>query len=120
MQVRHHHAPRGGIGAGFNGNGVAHGFTVQVVAKWLAATWRKFVRRGGALAVVKVSGMMADQIENLVLEPLRLICACQAAMKADLRDVKNRLATVEGGQGTILQHMGHQSRDGRIPGASGC
>ncbi len=52
---------------------------------------------------------MADNVENLVLEQLRLIRADQASIKADIREVKSRLATLEAGQGTILQHMGHQS-----------
>ena len=50
---------------------------------------------------------MTDNTENLVLEQLRLIRADQATMKDDIRGVKNRLATLESGQGTILQHMGH-------------
>ena len=50
---------------------------------------------------------MTDNTENLVLEQLRLIRADQATMKDDIRGVKNRLKTLESGQGTILQHMGH-------------
>lgn len=50
---------------------------------------------------------MAESVDSLVLEQLRLIRADQAAMKDDLREVRNRLATLELGQGTILQHMGH-------------
>lgn len=50
---------------------------------------------------------MTDHAESLVLEQLRLIRADQVAARDDIREVKNRLATLEGGQGTILQHMGH-------------
>lgn len=50
---------------------------------------------------------MPDNIENLVLEQLRLIRADQATIKDDIRDMKNRLTTLEGGQGTLMQHMGH-------------
>jgi chromosome segregation ATPase len=52
---------------------------------------------------------MTDNVESMVLEQLRLMSAEQAAMRDDVREIKNRLATLEGGQGTILQHMGHQS-----------
>ena len=50
---------------------------------------------------------MTDNVENLVLEQLRLIRADQAAMKDDIREVKNRITNLEAGQGTVLQHMGH-------------
>jgi len=50
---------------------------------------------------------MTDNTENLVLEQLRLIRADLSAVKDDVREMKNRLATLEIGQGTILQHMGH-------------
>ena len=52
---------------------------------------------------------MTDTIENLVLEQLRLIRADQASMKTELREVKHLLATLEAGQGSLLQHLGHQS-----------
>lgn len=50
---------------------------------------------------------MTDQTENLVLELLRAVRAELAVVKEDVREVKNRLANLELGQGTILQHMGH-------------
>jgi predicted nuclease with TOPRIM domain len=50
---------------------------------------------------------MTEQTENLVLEILRAIRGELAAVKEDVREVKNRLANLEVGQGTILQHMGH-------------
>lgn len=50
---------------------------------------------------------MVEAADNLVLEPLRLIRAEISSIKEDGREVKNRLATLEVGQGTILQHLGH-------------
>ena len=50
---------------------------------------------------------MVEAADNLVLEQLRLIRAEIASIKEDGREVKNRLATLEVGQGTILQHLGH-------------
>lgn len=50
---------------------------------------------------------MVEAADNLVLEQLRLIRAEIASIKDDGREVKNRLATLEVGQGTILQHLGH-------------
>ena len=40
---------------------------------------------------------MTESVENLVLEQLRLIRADQAGMRADVREVKQRLATLEAG-----------------------
>jgi hypothetical protein len=51
--------------------------------------------------------VMTEQTENLVLELLRAIRTEQSVMKEDIREVKNRLANLELGQGTVLQHMGH-------------
>lgn len=42
---------------------------------------------------------MAD--DNLVLEHLRAIRADQVDMKGDIREMKNRLTTLENGQATI-------------------
>ena len=50
---------------------------------------------------------MTDSIDNLVLEQLRLIRSELGSVKLDIREVKSRLATLEVGQRTILQHMGH-------------
>lgn len=50
---------------------------------------------------------MVEAADNLVLEQLRLIRAEISSIKEDGREVKNRLATLEVGQGTILQHLGH-------------
>ena len=50
---------------------------------------------------------MADNIENLVLEHLRAISADLAYMKDDVREIKSRVITLEAGQATIIQQIGH-------------
>jgi len=50
---------------------------------------------------------MTEKVENLILEHLRVMRSDMASMRDDMREVKTRLPTIEGGQGTILQHMGH-------------
>jgi chromosome segregation ATPase len=47
--------------------------------------------------------------DNLVLEHLRAIRADQTDMKGDIREIKSRLTTLENGQATIIQHLGHLS-----------
>lgn len=48
-----------------------------------------------------------DNIENLVLEHLREMRGKIDQMADDVREVKQRLSTVEATQGSILQHIGH-------------
>ena len=48
-----------------------------------------------------------EAADNLVLEQLRLIHAEIASIKQDGREVKNRLTTLEVGQGTVLQYLAH-------------
>ncbi len=52
---------------------------------------------------------MSANLDSLVLEQLRLIRTELSSVKEDLREVKQRLATLEAGQGSLLQHLGHQS-----------
>lgn len=52
---------------------------------------------------------MTASIDNLVLEQLGLIRTDLGNLKEDIREVKQRLATVEASQGSMLQHLGHQS-----------
>ncbi len=50
---------------------------------------------------------MTDTIENLVLEHLRAIKADMAYIKDDAREIKSRVNTLEAGQATIIQQIGH-------------
>lgn len=48
-----------------------------------------------------------ENIENLVLEHLRAMCGKIDQIADDIREVKQRLSTVEATQGTVLQRVGH-------------
>jgi hypothetical protein len=48
-----------------------------------------------------------DNVDNLIIEHLRPIRAEIAAVKDDVRELKTRCTSVEHGQGTILQQLGH-------------
>ncbi|MDD5324658.1 MAG: hypothetical protein PHR71_05025 [Polaromonas sp.] len=48
-----------------------------------------------------------ENIESLVLEHLRAMRGKIDQIADDMREVKQRLSTVEATQGTILQHVGH-------------
>ncbi|MCI0668716.1 MAG: hypothetical protein L0Y43_11760 [Methylococcaceae bacterium] len=50
---------------------------------------------------------MTDNIENLILEHLRAIRAEMGSTKDDLREIKSRVTTLEAGQATIIQQIGH-------------
>jgi hypothetical protein len=50
---------------------------------------------------------MTDNIENLVLEHLRAIRTDMGSMKDDVREIKSRVNTLEAGQATIIQQIGH-------------
>jgi hypothetical protein len=50
-----------------------------------------------------------ESVNNLVLEHLRAIRADVGAVKEDVRELKNRLANLEAGQATMMQHLGHQA-----------
>jgi hypothetical protein len=50
-----------------------------------------------------------ENVENLVLEHLRAIRTDVATIKDDVRELKSRLAHVEVGQATSLQHLGHNA-----------
>ncbi len=52
---------------------------------------------------------MTSGVEDLVLEQLRLIRSDLGSLKEDIREVKQRLATLEASQGSTLQHLGHQA-----------
>jgi uncharacterized coiled-coil protein SlyX len=50
---------------------------------------------------------MTEAVENLILEHLKRFQASQDRIERELKDVKSRLATLEVGQGSLLQHLGH-------------
>jgi hypothetical protein len=50
---------------------------------------------------------MVDTPENLVLTQLRAIRSDVADVQGSLGDIKRRLANLEGGQASIIQHLGH-------------
>ena len=50
---------------------------------------------------------MVDSPENLVLTQLRAIRADIADVQGSLGEIKRRLTNVEGGQASIIQHLGH-------------
>lgn len=52
---------------------------------------------------------MTDNVENLLLEHLKSFQASLSRIETDVREVKNRLANLEMGQASIMQHIGHQA-----------
>ena len=50
-----------------------------------------------------------ENVENLILEHLRAIRADVGAVKDDVRELKSRMANLEAGQATMMQHLGHQA-----------
>ncbi len=50
---------------------------------------------------------MTEAVENLILEHLKRFQATQDRIQHDLGEIKSRLATLEVGQGSLLQHLGH-------------
>jgi uncharacterized coiled-coil protein SlyX len=52
---------------------------------------------------------MSEQVENLILEHLKRFQTGQDRIERDLKEIKARLSTLEAGQGSILQHLGHMT-----------
>ena len=50
---------------------------------------------------------MVDNPENLVLSQLRAIRADISDVQGSLGEIKRRLTNLEGGQASIIQHLGH-------------
>ncbi len=50
---------------------------------------------------------MADSPENLALTQLRAIRADLSDVQGSLGEIKGRLANLEGGQASVIQHLGH-------------
>lgn len=53
--------------------------------------------------------MSLENIESLVIEHLRAIRTNVSIVKEDVKEIKNRLSNLKAGQGSIMQHIGHQS-----------
>ena len=53
--------------------------------------------------------MSLQNIESLVIEHLRAIRTDMTIVKDDVKEIKNRLSYLEAGQGSMMQHIGHQS-----------
>jgi len=52
---------------------------------------------------------MSDNVENLVLEHLKRFQVSLDRIERELREVKGRVANLEGGQASIIQHLAHFS-----------
>lgn len=52
---------------------------------------------------------MSDNIENLVLEHLKRFQSSNERIERELREIKSRLAGLEAGQASVIQHIGHLS-----------
>ncbi|MET3109077.1 hypothetical protein AAKU67_004261 [Oxalobacteraceae bacterium GrIS 2.11] len=50
---------------------------------------------------------MTDSTENLILEHLKRFQAGQDRIERKLTEVQPRLANLEAGQASIIQHLGH-------------
>ncbi len=50
---------------------------------------------------------MADNVENMMLEHLKRFQATLDRMERKLDEHTSRLANLEGGQASIIQHLGH-------------
>lgn len=53
--------------------------------------------------------MMGNDVDNLILEHLKRFQAGQDRIERDLKEIKMRLSTLESGQGSLIQHIGHLS-----------
>ena len=50
-----------------------------------------------------------ENVENLILEHLRVIRTDVAAIRDDVRELKSRVAHLEVGQANMMQHLGHHA-----------
>jgi uncharacterized coiled-coil protein SlyX len=57
------------------------------------------------------SNNKTDNVESLIVEHLRAIRSDIGGMKEDVREIKSRVTSLEVGQATIIQHLGHMSGD---------
>jgi uncharacterized coiled-coil protein SlyX len=52
---------------------------------------------------------MTENVENLLLEHMKLFQATLDRVERDIREIKTRIANLEGGQAAIMQHLTHLS-----------
>jgi uncharacterized coiled-coil protein SlyX len=50
---------------------------------------------------------MTENVENLILEHLKRFQAGQDRIERDVSEIKTRLANLESGQASIIQHLAH-------------
>lgn len=50
-----------------------------------------------------------ENVENIILEHLRGMRTDIGSIKEDVRELKSRMANLEGGQATMMQQLGHQA-----------
>ena len=50
---------------------------------------------------------MTDNTENLILEHLKRFQSGQERIERELKEIKTRLGSLEAGQGSVVQHLGH-------------
>ena len=50
---------------------------------------------------------MSDNVENLMLEHLKRFQGTLERIERKIGDFTNRVANLEGGQASIIQHLGH-------------
>ena len=50
---------------------------------------------------------MTENVENLILEHLKRFQAGQGRLEPDITEIKVRIANLESGQASIIQHLAH-------------
>lgn len=50
---------------------------------------------------------MSENIENLILEHLKRFQVGQERIERKLEEITRRLSNLEGGQASVIQHLGH-------------
>lgn len=52
---------------------------------------------------------MSEAVENLILEHLKRFQTGQDRIERELKEIKSRITSLEAGQATMMQHLGHVS-----------
>lgn len=50
---------------------------------------------------------MTENVENLILEHLKRFQAGQDRIERELKEIKGRIANLESGQASVIQHLGN-------------